>query len=330
MLIFVDGCSHYATDDILRKWSLATSATITAANPRRAGAKSIAPYSVFPLQTPIFASTDFLACGFAVRPATRDLTVDFYKGSTTQVRLRLLGDNLSVYRGPGTTLLATLDTTTLILAGSWYYLEFGATIDDSAGTVEVRLNGIPLPALTLTGQDTKPSTETGVDRVQFVGGNNQLTDIYLDTESFHGDCIVETLYPTGAGNHADWTPSAGDNYQNVDDPGDIDDDATYNATLSQGAKDSFVAGNVAPRPTSTIRGVAVHLTARKDNAAGRVIKPMLRVDGTDHLHADDGQILIDTYAGMQRIWETNPETGLAWLESGINGAEIGYDLVTAL
>jgi hypothetical protein len=328
-LLFVDGCSHYASDDVGMKWQAATSASIVDTYPRRPGGKSIMPYENFGIVSPYFGPSNFVACGAAVKSS--GFTMSFSINGNFQIQLRLVSTQLRVYAGNYVNLLAFVELAGILTPGEWYYYELAALVHATQGTVQVRFNGIVLPELTLTGVCTKGySYQDGVNQVQFGGSGSRFTDVYIDDERSHGDCIVETLYPTGAGNHSDWTPSAGANYENVDDPGDIDGDGTFNSTLVQGAKDSFIASNVAPRPASIIKGVALHVTARKDESAGRVVKPMLRVGGTDYDHEADGLILSDLYHGAQRIWGTNPNTGLTWTESGINGSEIGYDLVTAL
>lgn len=328
MLIFVDGCSHYATDDILLKWASADGASVSEANPRRAASKSIVIGSGG-LQTKVFASSSYVGCGVAVRCSSMAFTIDFCKGSTVQVRLQQAGTGLTIYRGAGAAVLASRDLSGLIASGTWLYIEFGALIHDTVGTAAARVNGISYPDLTVTGADTKPGADSGIDRVTITGSGDQVTDFYLDSERLHGDCIVETIYPTGAGAHDDWTPSAGANYQNVDDPGNVDGDSTYNATLVTDSKDSFAAGNLVSRPTSEIKGVTLTVTARADSAGGRVLKPMLRLSSVDYDHPDDGQVLTGDYAGVQRAWDNNPATGVAWTESAVNGAEIGYHLVAS-
>jgi hypothetical protein len=284
----------------------------------------------FGLETYTLPESEYMVAGFAIRP-TSSWWASFSNNGSVQVRLSMSGTVLSVYRGPSEVLLASMDLAGIYFMSEWYHFEFAARIHDTQGTIEVRFNGIQLPALTLTGLDTKPASVTVINGFQ-LAAYDRFTDIYVDTEFFHGDCIVETLYPTGAGNHADWIPSgglqAGSNYMNVDDPGNIDGDDTYNMSLSQGDKDSFVAGNLVSRPTSVVKGVAMFLAARKDEAGSREMKPMLRIGGADYLHPDDGFILSDIYHGAQRIWEENPATEAGWTESGVNGAEIGYDLVT--
>ncbi len=333
-LLFVDGCSHYATNDITKKMGIGT-ATITDSHPRRAGSKSITTSSSIATPTLVPAG-DYIVVGFAFYSDVPGFIVEIIGGnwptSDEYMRLYLWQNTLTVYaaQGAGWVSLASFDPTDLIRYAEWYYLEFATRIHATEGTTEVRLNGISIPELTLTGQNTQRTSPTpnAIRSVRF-GPHAQYTDIYADDATFHGDCIVETLYPTGAGYHAAWVPSAGANFENVDDLGDIDEDGTYNSSAVQGAKDSFETGNLLARPASTIKGVALHLTARKDWAGGRIVKPMLRVGGADYLPSAAGLSLSEVYHGKQDIWEVNPATGAAWSESGVNGAEIGYDLVTA-
>lgn len=326
-LLFIDGCTHYATDDLSVKWDLFASATIVDTNPRRSGSKSIVPYQDLPVQSYPFTLSTFVALGAAVRIGD-GMKIGLMSGSQVQVTLCKNGNTLSVYRGESDALLASMDVEGIITSGEWYYIEFGALIHATAGTFEVFLNGVQLAALTMTSQNTKPSTPSGVDRFKLWTTGNQWTDIYVEDSVFLGDCIVETIYPTGAGAHTNFLPSTGSNYENVDDDGDIDGDSTYNHAAAENSKDTFIAANISNRPSSTIAGVALHMTARKDGAGSRVLKPMVRIASLDYLHAADGLILSDVYHGAQRIWDDNPATAAAWSESAVNAAEIGYYLVT--
>lgn len=331
-LEFIDGVTHYASDDIELKWSEAVQVSVVDTEPRRAGSKSFySTEGASNLVSKYLPESAFKILGFAFKSGFPKFTVALLKGDDIQLWLTLVLSGgyrlLQVKRYPST-LLAEMDVTGLILADQWWHVEFGALISDTVGTCEVRLNGIELPQLTMSGVDTL-NVSGGIDRVKLYMDRIRMTDIHVDNSTWRGDCIVETCYPTGVGNQATWIPSAGANWQNVDDDGDVDGDSTYNQTQIQGNRDSFAAGNVDPRPLSTIHAVAIHQVARKDYAGGRVVKPLVRVGGTDYVHTAEGHLLSDVYTGAQRIWETNPDTGLGWTESGINGAEIGYELSTA-
>ncbi len=327
----VDSTSHYATADILAigKWAEGEGATITSANPRREGTKSIVPGPSAPLTSvPISAPVSYAVLGFALRSSAKVFTAQFVSGSTVQLSLRWNGTTLSVSRGDLATLLATMDVSTLLFANNWYHFTFAAKIDDTTGTFEVRLGDQVLTALTKTGQDTKPGSTTGIDRFSFVGSGNQLTDLYLDDQTIHGNCIIDVLYPAGAGEYAQWTPSAGANFENVDDDGALDGDATQNSSPVLSAMDSFELDNLRARTGSVVKGIAVTLVGRKDCVAVREIGPVVRVGGNDYAKFD-ALALTDQYAGKEWIWEENPYTSAPWEQTEVNTMQMGYQLISA-
>src|SRR5262245_42384738 len=81
----------------------------------------------------------------------------------------------------GTTTIAT--GTTVLALGSWYYLELKAVIHDTAGSYEVRIDGLTEAALTASGVDTRNGGTTGQwDNVYLGGGTNgenHADDLYV-------------------------------------------------------------------------------------------------------------------------------------------------------
>lgn len=326
-LRFVDSCSHYATDDLLKKWNRGTGAAIVETNPRRAGSKSIL-LDTGDLETVKITTVSYMAAGFALR-LVDTWRVDFV-ASFVQVRLEYAAGTLSAYRGPGATLLGSADVSALLLAGEWHYIEFAALIHDSLGTIDVSIDGTAIAELTLTYLDTKPSAETGVERVLFNGAGNQLTDFYFDSAQMHGDCVVDVLYPSSVGAQIEWLPLSGANWEQVRDAGDIDDDATYNSVALTGSRDSHLMSNTPSRPGSAIKALAVTLTGRTAGPLERTVKPLLYINAVNYLHTDPGFDLALTYGSAQRIWDEHPgPTRSQWSESEVNGAEIGHELIAA-
>ncbi len=330
-LIWMDGCTHYTTNYMTQKWGLASAAQVASVydvGKRRPGSGHVKlVLEDAYVQTPVLSLTNRAVIGVALYVAAESGGIIFYSGTTPQMSLAWDGSRrLHVKRGDDETgtILASSDIN-VVPVGSWFYLEFDGTVDDSSGASEVRLNGSAIGALTLSGVDTKPSAVTGVDRIRIIrrGAYNDLhlTDLYVDSNTFQGDCIVETIMPTANGAHADFTPSAGTNYENVD--GSIDDDETYNASNTQDHMDTFAFGDLTSMASSEILGLAVNLSLRKDDSATRQVKPVARIGSTDYLH---GTAIspAGTYAVAQRIWETNPADAAAWEEADVNGAEFGY------
>jgi hypothetical protein len=94
----------------------------------------------------------------------------------------------------------------IVSANTWYYFEMKAYCDNSAGTVEVRLDGTPV--MTYTG-DTQfgAATPNYFSSFAFRGGGNlqriTVDDLYICDASgstnndFLGDCRVQTIWPDG-------------------------------------------------------------------------------------------------------------------------------------
>jgi len=329
---FIDGCSHY--DNLLHKYDAATAgASIGITNPRRVGSRHILldAYDDYCVTRALASSTGRVTVGCAFRvPIGEVHHVGFtmYYGATAQVSVFVNPSDgrIAVMRGDDCGVLLATSDPGLVVTGRWYYLEFGARIHNTLGSTEVRLNGSPIDALTLTGVDTEAGTSAYADRIRFFGAAS-FCDIVVcqssSSVSFLGDCLVDTILPSGAGAHTDWTPSAGANYQNVDDAGVIDEDGTYNASSAAGDIDTFAFANLPSRPTSDILAVAVNLALRKDDAANRVLAAQARIGGTDYVIGTGGYAT-SSYMVHQKIEETNPSTSQPWEEAAVNGAEFGY------
>lgn len=213
----------------------------------------------------------------------------------------------------------------VITAGAWYYIEFGATIHDSTGAYEVRVSGINV--LSASGVDTRNGGTSGtIESVELHTGidnggfNIQIDDLWIDSATYHGDCKIETLRPTGAGAHTDFTPSAGSNWQNVDDAAP-NDDTDYNASSTVAHQDTFATGDLAA-VSGTVKGVQLTSRARKDDAGFRTLRSLIRTSSTDYEGND--HVLSDTYLTFVHLHEVNPNTSSAWTIAQVNAVEIGY------
>jgi len=211
---------------------------------------------------------------------------------------------------------------------AWYYIEIKAKIDSTVGTVEIKVGGIQ--RLNLTGKNTQNGSNAyvGAYRIRWV--NPLLTwydDHYvLDTtgsapnNDFLGDRRIDKALVNGAGTHTDFTPSAGANYQNVDEI-PADGDTTYNYSGTVNNQDSYALANLTALGT-TINGIRQQAQVRKDDAGTRKCYLQQRSGTTDY-NVGSEIILNDVYKTHNRICETDPNTSAAWTESGINALEVG-------
>lgn len=336
-LRFIDGFDHYTTAAAYAYKYTSSSASAAPGAGRRSGSNAarFANYGGDYLLKTLDDQATWIV-GFAYK---RDYASNDEKpilqlrdnAGAVQVALCLRGLDglLRLWRGDQTTLLAT--STVALPTGAWSFLELKTTIHDTAGAMELRINGAT--AATFSG-DTKYSSTIGTARsIRLSGGVYSSTyygwidDLYIcdgagaTNNDFLGDCRVDTLYPNGSGASAQFAPTgSAANWENVDDV-TPDDDASYNASDTAGAVDSFAFTDMAVLNT-TVFGLQANILARKDDAGSRTLRAIARIGGANHEGGDLS--LSDSYLDLTQVWPLNPATSTAWTESQINAAEFGY------
>lgn len=240
---------------------------------------------------------------------------------------------LVAHRGSsvGGTLLGT--STSAFSSSISYHIQVKVLIHASAGTVDVLVNGVSW--LTLTGVNTRGAAATTLGGIwigQASTGDSctfNFDDLYVcDTagaanNDFLGDRKVVALLPSGAGSSTQFTPSAGSNFQNVDESAP-DDDTTYNSSSTIGHKDLYAMGDLAST-AGTISGVMTSFRARKDDAGTRTLKSKIKSGATEGNGTDRN--LSTSYVTYNDMFEQNPDTSAPWTGSGVNGMEAGVEVV---
>lgn len=288
------------------------------------------------VQTTDLTSKDTWIVGFAGKPGNDnfahvlvlyDSTAPGYQISIVADGSRHLQARLGNYNG---TVLAT--GTKQMTPGQYYYIEVKCVIHNSAGSLEVRIDGEV--QFTLTGIDTQNTANATADRIYFgeVGGGFygfwMFDDIYIldgdggsPYDDYLGDCRVQFLLPSGNGNSSVLVGSDGnstDNYLLVDDA-NPDDDSTYVESSTPGDKDTYAMGDLAST-SGTIFGVQPLPYAKKTDAGTRTICSVVRVSGTEEDSAD--KTLSSTYSFRGDIRTTKPGGG-AFTLSDVNAMEVG-------
>jgi len=227
----------------------------------------------------------------------------------------------------------------------WFHIEVKGKIDPSVGYFEVRLNEVTV--LSGSGLDSQYYSG-GISYFAMGGGlmmwgESWFDDVYLldgnasddpanPMNDFLGDCRIDCIYPNAAGDYTDFTPvPVVANYLNTDDPGDIDDDETYNESLTVGHRDIYNLDSVIPLGTP-IYATAQNSCMRKTDAGRRYVRQLVKINGTDYLRlsgltSNDGEwYLTDNYKVIQRPLDTNPDTDLAWTESDLDDIQSGVQV----
>lgn len=232
----------------------------------------------------------------------------------------------SLLRGTGS-VVAT--STNSISANNWFFMEFKHIIANSGGTLELRVDGSVWATFTGDTQETANATANQIS----IGGTNQTDDHddihVLDGQGsinndYLGDRGVYCLLASGAGNAAQFTPSAGSNFQNVDED-DPDGDTTYNSESSVGQKDTFAFTDL-PFSSGSIAGIQISIYARDESVGASSLERIYRSGGTE----DEGPAIdpSSSYAYTLEIVEEDPLTTDPFTVTDINAAEFGYKKVS--
>ncbi len=227
----------------------------------------------------------------------------------------------------GTTLVTS---SVALTTGTWYYIEIKATIHDTTGSVELRVDGVTVASA--TGIDTRNGATGVIDNLAVAwanSGTSQLSyfdDLYVCDQSglvnndFLGDVRVQAILPNGNGNSSVLVGSDGnstDNYLLVDEnPPNTTD---YVESSTPGDKDTYAFADVSPT-SGTVHAVQVLPYAVKTDAGARSIVSVARLSGTEVDSA--AKTLSTTWRYLSDIRETKPGGG-AWSISDVNAAEFG-------
>lgn len=224
-LLFMDSFDHYTIDEIplkYERWNGNGRSTIDVLYGRN-GTKGIRHHAnsgqgymarSIPARDEIVIGGAMQFHGTAYQPG--GFYIGLYEGwggATAHIDFRLNATGRIIITRNGTTLATG---TTIMPLDSWVYIEIKVKIHDTAGTIDVHLNGAP--EITATGLDTRNGGTSGVInwvmwQLAWADGGSWVffDDIYiLDTtgtvnNDFLGDVKVSPLYPSGPGSNGGFT-----------------------------------------------------------------------------------------------------------------------------
>jgi hypothetical protein len=213
----------------------------------------------------------------------------------------------------------------------WHFLELRGRSHNSLGRCVGWVNGKKI--VDYTG-DTYFSS-TVLNNFRYTGNvwtGVDWDDLYIlryndgtDPQDVLRSCRVDQVVINAAGNYTQLTPSAGNNYECVDD--DPFDTADYVEGNADGEKDSY---NMPDVPTvlndSEIHAVQVTpLAQRTEDFNNLDITPFLRKGGADY-EASDLDIDSTTWKKYRGIWRQDPSDSTDWTKAKINACEVGAKL----
>jgi hypothetical protein len=214
----------------------------------------------------------------------------------------------------------------------WYHIGIDFFLDNSTGTVDLYLDGGLVDSF--AGDTIRTSASADIEGVTFVNTATRdfdIDDFYLGDNSGSGltaqfgDAVIEPLSPDGAGLTTDFTPSAGANFENVDDT-TYDEDTTYNSTTSAGASDTFTLASPSWATAGTIAAVQTVVRHRKATQGNRTIRSKLAFAGSPTLESFGAEAGVAAdYYNVFDIFTEAPG-GSSWTFSDLANLQMGYEV----
>lgn len=329
-LFFAEGFDWLtSSSNITLKWASNAGGSIAAGSGRRGNDnawKSTAAGRKTVLNAP--TGCDCLI-GFAIRldslPASRRYVARILKSGNMQDELNIEPSGAINVTG-GT----SLETSTCTLSTcAWYYVEWQVYVDNS-GSTEVWVDGDKW--IEVSG-DTRSSFDAGLDQVEMGMEDSTFEEILFDDiyvidptdgvspTSRLGDVYIHTLSPCADGGSIAWTPSAGSNWQNVDDA-DYDADTTYNSACVVGDRDSF-SFETLPASSASHFGVVLWAIARKTSTGSRGINLLNELSGSEQ--KSSSAALGNSYTAFSYRMSQSP-CGAEWKAADVTNSEFGIEI----
>lgn len=337
-VVLVDSFDTYngagANTGLAAKWT--TNGTVTMITGRFAGqALSFQSFAGSGgAQRTLPASYASVGLGFAIRFTTMPSAITvtphimLRSGATYMMGLRVNSDgSIAIYRltsATAGTSLGTAPAGTIVL-NTWHFIEWGTTISDTVGVVNLKVDSVS--HLALTSQDTRNGVPTTVDTL-VLGPDGQGTshgvanidDLYIvDSATTLGERKIETIYPTSDVAQGFARSTGATNYTLVDEA-QVNGDTDYVQGSAVSDVDTYGFTDLATSP-STIDAVQVTAFAEKTDAAARSIALQVKSGAT----TSDGSnfALAASYGKFERLMTTDPNGSIAWTASAVNALQGG-------
>jgi hypothetical protein len=262
-------------------------------------------------------------CGFGLRPENANAWVaQFYSpGGALQCSLLIdAGGHIDAYRADSAKLT---DGSKVLTVDTWYYIECHWVIDDSTGSVEVKIDGVVDSSA--TGVDTKGSTTYSTVESISTAEGGYYDDIYVNDTSgsqntgYSGDVRISAYIPNADGDSSGLSLSTGTSHYAVVDerpPNDATDYA-YDSVVND--YDLLHIPNTSG--ISTVQAVTLWLRAQKSDAGTASIAHMLKSGSTENTGSDVALSTSWTYYGS--VYNVDPTDSAAWTASKLDALQIG-------
>lgn len=246
---------------------------------------------------------------------------------------------LTVRRGNvGGTLLAT-STNSLFTDNVFTHVEAFVTIDNTAGAVEIRVNGNSTPVINISSVDTqdRPTSEIAVVLLNCVSLGGSVSAFRFDNfyvwdttgavnNTFLGERRVETVVPDADTATEDWTPLTGvDSFAMVDEIGP-DDDTSYLSSNTTANRTVLDTANLVDT-TGTTLAVAAFARTRKTDASAATYALGIRSSTSETQSANIAPSTSYEYNGFV-IAQQNPNGPVNWTPTTAQAAQLAIEDTT--
>ncbi|MHC4748301.1 MAG: hypothetical protein ACYTFW_00360 [Planctomycetota bacterium] len=268
--------------------------------------------------------------GTEFSPSDGQLIMIRESGGSWLVELRYGGKPADGYSGPRSKLQLYVGgaqkgySADALLSDRYYHIAIDCKIDSSAGWVNFYLNGILFFSFSgNTGNDDIDNVLFGTSwDMGAADWRTRYDDPYIDDTTGEGSPTAPPpilrfyrIAPNGAGNYTQWTPSAGANYQCVDEvPPNTGD---YVITDVVDELDSYALGDQTLLSGQEIKAIIAQVYA-KNTTGTEDIALGTRYSGVDVIGSD--QQLGTSYDFYFERQTTKPGGG-AWDQASLNGHE---------
>lgn len=242
---------------------------------------------------------------------------------------------ISAYRGGDNTNWATsgatlLGTTTgpVLVADSWQHVETKCLFSATVGTVEVRVEGTPVLALTVQNTGAGPCAQ--VANINTASGSGVETRYYMKdlavwdgagsvNNNFLSTIQVYELIATSDVS-LNWTPSTGTTGYNLIDEAPPNDDTDYIYAVSPAPSPALFGLSNLPADVTSIKGLYTVVRSKKTDGGDGNLRVGLKSGATTGLGTD--RPVTTTYAYWTDMFELDPNTSGSWSPSTVDAVQL--------
>ncbi len=273
-----------------------------------------------------FDDQDTWLVGFAIKRPSGDLYGDdelvsiLTTGGASTINLTLTEEGrLRLSTG-----VSTYYATRTLKSDTWYYIEFKVYIHNSAGTIDLNINGVS--DRSETSQDTLYTAYSTLSQVRFHLNHTAdmiIDDIYVadgtaGVNTFLGPCKVEAIRPD-ADDTVAWDMSTGGDRYALVNTQDVNE-VTYVEGDTNTESDLYTYDNLSII-TGDVFGVQLNTGGKLTEAGTRQLNDRLLSNVTN---SNGSTVLADTTGEMvYRVIEQDPDTAANWIVSGVNAIKAG-------